>query len=226
MSETQANKVDRYIGHLYRAYDDIVDQLATRSVEAANDTRRTQKLRRAPKTVSDPTGGPLIAWESDLETKVDRLCSLVAKTVSLAEACGMPVNEPLDDWMRIMDDDNQSRPLVQSRAWRSQVREAGRLATAATTCLHDGWRQLWTDRWITHPQGGQTLDEVHELWCVELAGEVDLLARTAKRLAGSLEQKAARQPDLVYCLHHPDKLAKYRKLGLCGACYEQERRAS
>lgn len=186
---------------------------------------------RSPSHRPDPTGSKLAAAEKTMEGHLDRLATVTSRCVSLAQSeFERELTTPLHWWTLLLDD--EQRLPISDRRWRTMVRGVVTLVHEATTEIHEGWRELWDSRW--DDTGGMTVLNVEvELRARQLggAGDEGAIHRTvvlSRKLARNLEPaRPAAQKDLVWCRHHPDKLAgKYRSLELCDACYARQQRAS
>lgn len=83
--------------------------------------------------------------------------------------------------------------------------------------------ELDNERWL----GGHD-DDVVQMWTGLLRDIVrdDLERRLLHRALDFTHpgRRPAQKP-LVHCTNHPDRLAKYPRMRLCGSCYEKQRRA-
>lgn len=220
----------RAAGHI----DAIAERLAGLQALDPIDRPRRELVRSRRTGPSDPTGGRLVAYESGLDWHLRQLVGWI----EVRQPDGHEVLQPgavhaLEDLATNLGGTSVLSPHA------TRVREAGvatphgrralrRLTVAihgALAEVHDGWHQLHQSRWVTTDRG-VVLDEDADRDASFTASAISTLARDLARLARRLDPPKPVQPKLVYCLNHPDELAKYPKLQLCGACYERQRRRS
>lgn len=203
--------------------------------------------RRAPTGLpSDPTYRAILAHEQHALRQANALADLLLSADRITHHIADWLPEPLDTLVElpnpagpdeppltllrlahepVEDDDTRPRGLLRTmppthRHHRLTVDAGAYALTIIAGAIQDAWWSAWNDA---------TDDFVLNV----VVRQLEELRRETRRLASNLlawnappTAACAPQPELVYCRHHPDKLAKYRKLQLCGACYQRRQRAA
>ena len=214
-----ASHCDRLTNHLQsitlwlQAHSTVMSQLPTPA--------RPERLVKPPGT-SDPTGGIVTGGEQTLTAHLNDWLALIADLHRVASQLGHTPTHNLDAW--VTANDPTLTPQAGTTRWRSMVADLGRHATLTVHALHQAWQDAYQARHTTE-SGLQVLDEMADLQLTVHVDRIRHLTRTARTLQRRLAPAGTQKP-LIYCTNHPDRLAKYRGLELCGACYQRQQKTA
>ena len=210
------------------------DQLATRTHDIASwlqvhshtmsqlpTPARPERLVKPPGT-SDPTGGIVTGGEQTLTGHLTQWLTLIADLHRVASQLGHTPSHNLNAWTVANDPD--LTPQAGTHAWRHMVAKLGRHTVDTVHALHQAWQNAYNNRHST-ATGMRVLDEMADMACTSHLNRLRHLARRARTLERRLAPSGT-QKTLIYCTNHPDRLAKYRGMELCGTCYERQRQTA
>jgi len=223
MSDRRPGQVAQHCDRLASRLTWVADALVSSSsaMSSLPPPRRPERLVKPPGT-SDPTAGTVTQGETTLVAHLDRYVELCADVVSVAAQLGVRPDGDLDAWTKANDPQLTPQPGTQS--WRYMVASINRTVVGTVTATRHAWDDLHASRHTT--DGGlQVLDEMRDMAC---SVHLDRLRHLSKR-AGALHRQltpGAKQPRLVYCVNHTDKLARSARSELCDACQKAQQRAS
>ena len=209
MSDRRPGQVAQHCDRLASRLTSVAEALVTSSsaMSSLPPPRRPERLVKPPGT-SDPTAGTVTQGETTLVSLLDRYVELCADVVSVAAQLGVrPDAGDLDGWAKANDPTLMPQPGTQS--WRYMVASINRTVVGTVAATRHAWDDLHASR---HTTGGgmQVLDEMRDMAC---SVHLDRLRHLSKR-AGALHRQltpGAKQPRLVYCVNHTDRLARYRR---------------
>jgi hypothetical protein len=157
--------------------------------------------------ISRPVEQAVLAWELEIQKAVTELWELVATSHSVTSELALDLHAPPEPptWVTA-----NGRTLVarDPAGCRRDIQAAAAYLADVVDTVTERLRS--------------TTHDAHD----GVTARATLIGGMVKRLHTRHATPPSRQRALIYCIQHPDKLAKYRGLQLCAACRQAQRRAS